>query len=68
MSSRKELKVVRLIEPEMCLDCRFSQVAEVETKDGSTQRMIHCKRLDCDNWDLVSAEPARSMRLDPEAA
>jgi len=59
----KELKVVRLLEPEMCLGCRFADVAEVETADGSFQRMIHCRRLDCDNWDFVNAEPARSMRV-----
>lgn len=66
--ARRQLKVVRLIEPELCLECRFANTAEVEMEDGSTQSMIYCKRLDCDNWDIVSAEPARSVHLRDEAA
>lgn len=62
----KELRVVRLLEPEMCLKCNFADVADVDTADGSTQRMIYCRRGDCDNWDTQSAEPAKRMRLLPE--
>ena len=62
--SRKQLKIVRLLEPELCLDCRFAQTAEVEAESGVHQRMIYCRRLDCDNWDIVNAEPARSMEVD----
>ncbi len=67
--ARKQLKVVRLLEPEMCTECRFSHMADVEMEDGSSQRMIYCRRLDCDNWDYSSAETARSVNLgDSEAA
>lgn len=66
--SRRQLRVVKLLEPEMCLDCRFGQRAEVELNDGSFQTMVYCKRLDCDNWDYASAEPARSVSVDDEAA
>ena len=66
--SRRNLKVVRLMEPELCLECRFSQTAQVEMADGSVQRMIHCRRLDCDNWDYSSAEPANSVEPEDEAA
>jgi len=55
---RKNLKIVRLLEPEMCLECRFAKVADVEDSSGITQRMIHCTRADCDNWDMETAEPA----------
>lgn len=55
---RKELKIVKLLEPDLCLECRFAQEANVETEDGSKQRMLYCRRLDCDNWDYSSAEPA----------
>lgn len=58
---RRQLKIVKLLEPELCLDCRFAQTAEVETEGGAKQRMIYCKRLDCDNWDIVNAEPARNV-------
>ncbi len=47
----------------MCLDCRFAKIADVETDNGATQRMIYCRRLDCDNWDVVNAEPARSVKV-----
>ncbi len=60
--AKRELRVVRLLEPDLCEECRFAQQADVETEDGTTQRMLYCKRLDCDNWDYSSAEPA--VRLD----
>lgn len=62
--AKRQLRVVRLLEPEMCLECRFGHRAEVEMHDGSSQQMIYCKRLDCDNWDYSSAEPAKSVSVD----
>ncbi|MBX3114424.1 MAG: hypothetical protein KF824_05625 [Fimbriimonadaceae bacterium] len=59
--AKRNLKVVRLIEPELCLECRFANTAEVELENGTFQRMIHCRRLDCDNWDYSSAEAAKSI-------
>ncbi len=66
--ARKNLKVVRLIEPDLCLECRFAHSAQVETANGGIQRMIHCLRLDCDNWDYSSAEPARGFEPEDKAA
>ena len=62
--AQKPLKIVRLLEPEICLDCRFSSMATVEDQDGRTSRLIYCRRLDCDNWELESAELAKSIVLD----
>jgi hypothetical protein len=62
------MKVVRLLEPEMCLNCRFAQVADVATENGGRQRMIHCMRLDCDNWDMSNAEVATEVNIRDEAA
>ncbi len=62
----KELKVVKLLEPELCLRCRFAEVAEVDCKDGRTERMIHCRRGDCDNWEMQGAENATAIRVLPE--
>lgn len=62
--ARKQLKIVRLLEPEMCLDCRFAQTADVESESGVHQKMIYCRRLDCDNWDIQDAELARSIQVD----
>jgi hypothetical protein len=61
---QRNLKIVKLLEPELCLDCRFAKTAEVESESGVHQRMIYCRRLDCDNWDIVDAEPAKSMVVD----
>ncbi len=67
--ARRQLKVVRLLEPEMCTECRFSHMADVELENGTTQRMIYCRRLDCDNWDYSTAEAARSVHVeDADAA
>lgn len=51
----------------MCLSCRFGKFAEVEAQDGSVDRMIHCTRLDCDNWDTSASQPARAVRFDEAA-
>jgi hypothetical protein len=66
--ARRQLKVVRLLEPELCLECRFAQSADVELEDGSKQRMVYCRRLDCDNWDIVTAEPAKKVDLQQDDA
>jgi hypothetical protein len=58
----KQLKVVKLLEPELCLKCRFAEVADVQTASGKVERMIHCRRGDCDNWDTQSSEPAREIK------
>jgi len=39
-------------------------MATVEDQDGRTSRLIYCRRLDCDNWELESAELAKSIVLD----
>lgn len=59
--AKKQLRVVRLIEPELCIECRFGQKADVELSDGSMQQMIYCKRLDCDNWDYQVVEQATDV-------
>lgn len=62
----KQIKIVRLLEPDLCLDCRFAQTANVEGANGSHSRMIHCTRLDCDNWNLIDSEPVKSMEIEKE--
>ena len=66
--SNRHMKVVRLLEPEMCLNCRFAQIADVETASGGKQRMIYCRRLDCDNWDMTSAEMATDVQVREDEA
>ncbi len=58
---QRELKIVRLLNPEMCLGCAFAKIADVEDSAGMFSRMIQCQRLDCDNWDTTDAAPVRSV-------
>lgn len=51
-----KLKIVRLVEPALCLTCRFASIATVEMADSSSRRMLHCKRLDCDNWQTEEVD------------
>lgn len=57
------MRVIRLIEPEICVSCRFSEIAVVTTATGLRQRMIHCRRRDCDNWDAASPEDAIAVDI-----
>lgn len=62
------LKIVRLLEPALCLSCRFASIATVEMHDETSRRMLHCKRLDCDNWQTEEVEEApRSISEEVEA-
>lgn len=65
---RQELKVIRLIEPDLCLNCRFGEQAVVRSDDGTVQPVVRCMRLDCDNWDTSYVEDVESDRVEPEAA
>lgn len=57
-----KLKIVRLLEPSLCLSCRHASIANVEMTNGTSRRMLHCKRLDCDNWQTEeTAESPRSI-------
>ncbi len=58
---KRELKIVRLLDPEMCLGCSFAKIADVEDGGGRMSRMIQCQRLDCDNWDTTNASSVRSV-------
>jgi hypothetical protein len=40
------LRIVTLMEPALCMSCRFASIATVQMQDGSVRRMLHCKRLD----------------------
>lgn len=50
------MKIVRLMEPALCLSCNFASIATVEMEDGPSRRMLHCKRHDCDNWQTEEVE------------
>ena len=51
-----KLRIVRLLQPSMCLACQYAAIATVEMENGNSRRMLHCKRLDCDNWETEESE------------
>jgi hypothetical protein len=65
MGKQKNLKLVKLIEPEMCLDCRFSSYTNIEKLNGSIEKVVRCTRLDCDNWDYSSAQNFKDFVENP---
>jgi hypothetical protein len=50
------LHVIRLVNPSDCLRCRFASIAMSET-DRGPKSMLHCGRLDFDNWILPDTPP-----------
>lgn len=61
-----KLKIVRLMNPSLCASCRFAAVANVEMEGGSSRRMLHCKRLDCDNWQTEESSEVPMYLFDSE--
>ncbi len=53
---RKLLKVVQLLEPDLCKNCRFAEIITIKLSENRSDQIIHCKRLDCDNWDYTTIE------------
>lgn len=47
----------------MCNNCRFSQTAVVELENGTSETVVHCRRLDCDNWDYSSVEEVKKVDI-----
>lgn len=66
--NQRELRIVRLLEPDLCLECRFANIIEAREPDGKTRQLVRCRRLDCDNWDLRTAESVGMVMLPEEAA
>jgi len=57
----KSLRVVRLLEPEMCDQCNHGGLAVITIR-GERQVVIKCRRLDCDNWDYSQIEEGSEMK------
>ncbi len=45
-----KLKVIKIIDPVLCVRCDYAYVADVMLANGSKKKMFYCSRLDCDNW------------------
>jgi hypothetical protein len=48
--SKSKLRVIKIMDPLMCVRCDNAFIAEVLMADGIRKKMFYCSRLDCDNW------------------
>jgi hypothetical protein len=46
----KKLRVIKIMDPVLCMACNQAYVADVTMSDGHCKKMFYCSRLDCDNW------------------
>ncbi|MGC8861169.1 MAG: hypothetical protein ACP5R5_00165 [Armatimonadota bacterium] len=64
--SRSPLKVIKIIDPLLCVRCDNAYIADVLLPDGVRKKMFYCSRLDCDNW--VSGQVPNSDQEDLDLA
>ena len=50
----EKVKVVDILDPDLCVHCRHAYVASVVTGDGERKNILYCTRRDCDNWRVES--------------
>jgi hypothetical protein len=65
--SKSKLKVIKIMDPLLCVRCDNAYIADVVMQDGARKKMFYCSRLDCDNWVARSAEGTESQDLDQAA-
>jgi hypothetical protein len=46
---KSKLKVIKIIDPLLCVRCDYAYIADVLLADGRKRKMFYCSRLDCDN-------------------
>ena len=48
--SESKLKVIKIMDPLLCVRCDNAYIADVVMREGTRKKMFYCSRLDCDNW------------------
>jgi hypothetical protein len=59
-----KLKVIKIMDPLLCVRCENAYIADVVMRDGRSKKMFYCSRLDCDNWVAKSSSASESTDLD----
>jgi hypothetical protein len=62
--SKSKLKVIKIMDPLLCVQCDNAYIADVLMSDSVRKKMFYCSRLDCDNWVSSTATDAPSDDLD----
>ncbi len=47
---KSKYKVIKILDPLLCVKCESAYVADVQMSDGERKKMFYCSRKDCDNW------------------
>ncbi len=55
-TSQSKLKVIKIMDPLLCVRCDNAYIADVVTQEGDKKKMFYCSRLDCDNWVSKASE------------
>jgi hypothetical protein len=59
---KSKLKVIRIIDPLLCVRCDHAYIADVVMTNGRRKKMFYCSRLDCDNW--LSGNDTAEMEIE----
>ena len=62
-----KLKVIKIMDPLLCVRCESAYIADVVMRDGDRKKMFYCSRLDCDNWVTSPASSTTESDLDRAA-
>ncbi|MFQ3549059.1 MAG: hypothetical protein SNJ70_04860 [Armatimonadota bacterium] len=57
--SKSKLKVIKIMDPLLCVRCDNAYIADVVMQDGTSKKMFYCSRLDCDNWIRESTQDSQ---------
>lgn len=63
-SSTSKLRVIKIMDPLLCVRCDNAYIAEVLMSDGIRKKMFYCSRLDCDNWVSGAVSEVREDDID----
>lgn len=61
--SQSKLKVIKIMDPLLCVRCEHAYIADVLMSDGAKKKMFYCSRLDCDNWICGAAQESDDLDL-----
>ena len=59
-----KLKVIKIMDPLLCVRCESAYIADVVMRDGDRKKMFYCSRLDCDNWVAKPSATTDTTDLD----
>jgi len=65
--SKSKLKVIKIVDPLLCVRCDNAYIADVVSGDGDRKKMFYCSRLDCDNWVCGKESTCRMDSVDEAA-